>query len=239
MAGTKSDLINGAYSRMRISGLTRIPDGSDIMTALERLESMAAIWEPLFCTGYAFEDEPDPGTLHNLDRRYWSAYESNLAILLLADFGKDPLPSLVSEAGGTYAALAGSAAVKQQTQYPNRQPIGSGNTNRYVPFRRYYPATGQTPTDCEVTHQMIVNDIDIFTESFESYLRQSEDVVSYTIASSSPSKLVVSDDSLTTPDITYTVTAPDAAGTFAVKIIATTNLGRKITRKLYFVISEE
>jgi len=236
MAGTKSDLINEAYSRMRVSGLTRVPDGEDIRTALRRLENMAAIWGETYCTGYNFEDTPDPGSLHNLKRKYWSAYESNLALLLLSDFGKQPAPSLVTEAQGTFAMLASFASNTTQILPPSRMPIGSGNELRYGGSQRFYRNVQSAPNDCE-TIQMIQDDVNIFTEHFDAYLGIAETISSYTIASSAPSNLVVSADSLTSPDITYTVTAP-TVGTFYIRINATTSLGRVTSRKINFIVTE-
>lgn len=235
---TKLEIINEAYSRMRISGLTKQPSGDDITTALRRLENMAAEWEGSnICTGYAFESEPDPGTPHNVPREFWSAYESNLAIRLLADFGKDPVPSLVKEARGTFSKASAATAVVSQILYPNRQPVGSGNTLRQNRFQRFYQEVETAPNECE-TVQMLEGEVDIKTEYFGSELRNLETVSSYTIESSAPTKLTISADSLSSPNITYTVTAVEE-GVYKVTIKATTSLGRVFIRKINYVIREE
>jgi len=236
MAGIKSDLINEAYSRMRVSGLTRVPDGEDIRTALHRLENMAAIWGDTYCTGYNFEDTPNPGSLHNLKRKFWSAYESNLALLLLSDFGKQPAPSLVAESQGTFSMLAAFTSHPTQIRPPGRMPIGSGNEIRYGHSQRFFRNADSVPNDC-ATNQMVQDEVDIFTEHFDAYLGLAETIVSYTIASSAPSILVVSADSLTDPDITYTVTAKNV-GVFYIRINATTSLGRITSRKINFIVQE-
>lgn len=234
---TKLDLINGAYSRMRISGLTRQPGGSDITLALERLENMAAEWEEAnICTGYAFEDDPDSGTPSNIKRAYYSAYESNLAMRLLADFGKEPVPSLVKEARGTFSRLSAATAKATQVQYPNRQPVGSGNRLRYGRINRFYPVQDSAPNDCS-TVQMLKGEINIETEHFDSVLQNLETVSNYTIASDNTTNLVISADSLTSPDITYTVEAV-GTGVYVVTITATTSLGRVFIRKINYVVSE-
>lgn len=231
---TKGDIINEAYSRARISGLTRNPTPSDIGLALKRLESMAALWEAMsVCTGYAFEDDPDPTTPHNVPRQYWNAYESNLAISLLSDFGKQPAQTLVMEAQGTFSAVSGATARVEQINEPNRMPVGSGNRLYRNRWSRYYPTTTQVDVDCDA--RLTVGDVDILTEHYDAWLRDGETVSTYTIASSE-SGLTVGSDSLTTPDITYTVTAV-TAGTYTVTITATSSLGRIQKRKKVFVVS--
>jgi hypothetical protein len=72
---TKADLINGAYSLMRISGLTVDPSGADLTLALTRLENMAAEFEGRnIITDYNFEQNPQTGSKHNLERKFWYAY---------------------------------------------------------------------------------------------------------------------------------------------------------------------
>ena len=223
---------------MRISGLTKQPGGDDITLALNRLENMAAEWEEAnICTGYAFEDTPDTGTPHNVSRPYWSAYESNLAMRLLADFGKQPSQGLAMEARGTFSRLSSSTARPTEVQYPVRQPVGSGNSLRQNRFQRFYYPQASAPNEC-ATNTMLVGEVNIFTEHFDSILRNLETVSSYTISSDYPSKLTISADSLTSPDITYTATAAED-GVFVVTIKATTSLGRIFIRKVNFVVSEE
>jgi hypothetical protein len=233
---TKGDLINKAYSRMRVSGLTRIPTPDDVNTALDRLESMAALWDSKnICTGYAFEDSPDPTAPHNLPREYWSAYESNLAMRLLPDYGKQPAPSLVAEAQGTFAAISADTARVEEIAYPNRMPLGGGNSLRRNRWRRFMPQTEQIEPICE-TQRMTEGDLDILTEHYDSWVRSAEDISSHTITSSDQTALAISADSLSTPDITYTVTAV-TAGTYTVTIVVTSSLGRILTREKTFVVT--
>lgn len=234
---TKIDFINKAYSRARISGLTSQPTPADLVLALDRLENMAALWKDSnICTGYAFEDAPDVNTLHNVPREYWNAYESNLAVLLLSDFGKQAHPFLVAEAQGTFSRLSASTARPSQIDYPHRQPIGSGNSNRYNRWQRFYRKIESAPNEC-ATNLMIKGDIDDFTEHYDSWLLATETVSSYTIASDNTTNLVVSGDSLTSPDISYRVQAVDS-GAYVVTIVATSSLGRVLSRKINFLVSE-
>lgn len=234
---TKLEIINEAYSRMRISGLTKQPSGEDITTAMHRLENMAAEWEEAnVCTGYNFEDDPDVGSTHNVPRAYWSAYESNLAMRLLADFGKEPAAALVKESRGTFSRVSAATAKVSQIQYPNRQPVGSGNTLRNNSWQRFYHSQATAPNEC-ATVQMLEGEIDIRTEHFDAALVDTETVSSYTIVSDYPSNLTITADALASPDITYTVEAVDT-GIYVVTITATTSLGRVFIRKVNYVVSE-
>lgn len=234
---TKGDIIDKAYSRARISGLTKIPSGEDVSLALDKLENMAALWEEKHIrTGYAFEDIPDPGSSHNLKRAYWSAYASNLALLLLADFGKDIHPVLAAEASSTFAQLSSMTATVEATNYPTRQPIGSGN-RRYTRWNRYFAPAAEVKSNLP-TVEMYINDIDTFTEHYDDYLLDSETLSSYTIINDDDG-ISISDDSLTSPDITYTLQAGNTAGVYKLAISVITSFGRKLTRVIYFKVVEE
>jgi hypothetical protein len=237
---TKGDFINAAYSRGRISGLTVQPTPEDLDLALNRLENMAAEWDDRnICTGYAFEDTPDVNTLHNVERKYWNAYESCLAMRILTDFGKQPMPTLIAEASTTFSRLSASTAQVRQVNYPSRQPLGSGNTLRRHRYRQFYTPQAQAPISCD-TVKMRIGDIDDFVEHYDSYLRDTETVSSYVITSDSG--VTVSNDSLTSPDISYRIEAvggniTSTASAYQVKIVATTSLGRIETRFINFELS--
>jgi len=73
MYETKGDIINQAYSKLRISGKTKIPDASDIELAIGELELIAnEIESRNLCTGFNFEEEPDPASKHGLDPGFFS-----------------------------------------------------------------------------------------------------------------------------------------------------------------------
>ena len=56
--------------------------------------SIAEFEERDICVNYAFEDTPDTGTPHNMERKHWFGFETNLALRLLMDFGKPVPPTL-------------------------------------------------------------------------------------------------------------------------------------------------
>ena len=228
---------------MRVSGLTVQPSPEDVSIALARLESMAAEWEDVnVCTGYAFELDPDPNTLHNVPRKYWAAYDSNVAFKLLTDFGKEIPATLMMEKSATFSRASASTSVQRQTPYPSRQPRGAGNTLRWNRWRRYYNTAEDSPISCE-TNRMIVGDIDDFQESFSAYLVSSEDISTYTIEADTGLKIV--SDSLTSPSIDYRIEAEgvnDASDNsnsqLQVKIVMTTTSGRVETRLINFSLTD-
>lgn len=142
MAHLKSDIIEDAYSKIRLSGLTITPGPRENQLALRRLEQLAAILtaRQVF-VGYLSEDEPDAGSATGLKVKYHEAFASNLAIRLLNDYGKEPPPMLMAEARGGMSFLFSQTIVVTPAQYPARQPVGSGN----YPYRfiRTAPLTAE------------------------------------------------------------------------------------------------
>ena len=238
---SKGDLVNAAYSRGRISGLTSQPTPDDLALALRRLENMAAEFEGRnIFVGYLFEDDPDANTPHNIPRKYWDAFETNLAVRLLGDFGKDPVPALIAFHNSGFSFLTSDTAPRRQAQYPSRMPRGSGSSLRYNRWQRYYRPQAEAPLSAD-TIQMFIGDINDFTEHFDAYLRDSETVSSHTITADDG--LVVTADTLTSPDIDYTIradgTSANTSNAFLqVTIVATTSDGRIETRLINFELTE-
>ena len=233
---TKVDFINAAYSRARISGLTVQPTPEDITLALNRLENMAKMWEGLnICTGYKFEDTPLSTTPHNVPRQFWNAYEANLAVWILADFGKglQPTTTLIMEQKTSFSQLSAQTAKVRQTPYPSRQPRGSNL--RYTTWQRYYIPVEQAPNEC-ATNTMYLGDIDDFTEHFDAYLMSGETIASYTIEAETG--LTIVSDSLTSPDVSYRISATgdNADSLVKVTIVATTDDSRVTTRIINFTL---
>jgi hypothetical protein len=236
----KGDIVSAAFSRARISGLTKQPSPSDIELALDRLEDMAAMWKDRgLCAGYFFEDQPNPNTPHNLSRKHLTAFKSNLAMAILADFGKQPMPTLVAEASGSLSALYASTEDTEEIQYPSRMPIGSGNSLRWFKWRKFFPLVIPIDPSCE-TIKIIVGDIKTLTEHFDSYLLQGEDISSFTIEESPGLNITASSNTLT--DVNYTIEATEQDGSTnpfeaAVKIVVTTTDGRITTRLIAFEVT--
>lgn len=234
----KIDLINGAFSQMRISGVTVDPSADDLVLALRRLESMANEFHGRnICTGYYFEEDPDINSPSGLDKKFWYSFECILGMRLLSDFGKGmkPDPLLAKNATAQMSFLYANTANPRQIQPPNRQPVGAGNRPIYGRLRFYEPVS-EAPNTCE-TNQMYEGDIDDFVEHFNSYLNDGESIASYTIEADTG--LTIVSDSDTSPDINYQIKADgDAFGHLQVKIVMTTDAGRVETRIIDFEITE-
>lgn len=236
---TKIDLINGAYSQLKISGLTVQPTPEDLTLAFNRFENMMQEFSGRnICVNYNFEDTPDVNSVHNVERKFWYALETNLAVRLLPDFGKEPTTALVALHQAGFSFLSAQTAPVRETQYPSRQPIGHGNTLRYNRCRRFYQPQATVPLSCE-SIRMYVDDVRDFAEHFDSYLSAGETVSSYTI--DADSGLTIVSDSLTSPDIDYRIKAVGNSGDksdgfLQVKIVATTSLVRVETRLINFAV---
>lgn len=235
----KGDIINNAYEELRISGITVDATNTENEKALNRLETMANEFSARnICTGYAFEDEPDPNTPHNIPRKYWHGYETNLAVRLMSIFGKGfkPDPNLIKEAGASYSFMASDTADVNRVQYPARMPKGSGTSSKYNRWDKFFRPTAQAPTEC-ATNTMYIDNINTFVEHFDSYLESGETISSYTIEADTG--LTVTTSTNSSPDIDYTISAVGGSSGTAeallqVKIVITTSQARVQTRLINF-----
>lgn len=234
---TKAELINGAYSLMRISGITVDPSGEDLTLALTRLEDMAAEFDGRnIITDYNFEQNPVVGSLHNLERKFWFAYKANLAIRLLPDFGKQAPPELVAMQQTSFSFLSANTAPRREISYPSRMPRGQANTRWSTRWSRFFTKGVEAPL-AGGTVTMYVNDIKAFSESFVAYLDAGETISSFTIEADDG--LTITSSTNATPLITYTIQADglsegSSVSLLQVKIVATTSAGRIETRIINF-----
>ncbi len=244
MAGNlKSDITNGAFSILRISGLTVIPGPGDNKLALERLEEMAAeLFENNIDAGYNFEEDPGINSDSGLERKFRLSFKRLLAKYMLSDYGKgmQPDPILMADASYALSFLSARTALIKQVQAPRTMPTGSGNRyNEY--WRRYNYPSAEAPLSAE-TNKMIAGDIQDFTEDFTTYLRGSEGITSYEMTVDVG--LLVVSQSVTSPVISYRIQAlgsneENKPTFYQVKIIVTTDTGRIITRIINFSLSFE
>jgi len=233
---TKGDILNRAFSALRISGITVDPSPEDLELALTKLENMAAEFAGRnICTNFTFEDEPDPNTPHNMDRKFWHSYDVNLAVRLMPDYGKGARPDvvLIRQASAGISFLSSATALVKAIQYPNRMPRGSGSR-----WSNFFEKQAEAPNVC-LTKTMYIGDITSFIERFDSYLIDGEDISAYTIEANTG--ITITADALDTPNINYTVQADgtsDGSGIslLNIKIVATTSDGRVETRIIDFKI---
>ena len=237
----KIDVINDAYSQMRISGLTVQPTPEDVEVALNRLEAMMHEYAARnIDVQYNFEDIPDPNSLTNVEPFAWQMMASNLASRLVMDFGKEVSMSLAMLAKTSSSTVSGVSARKftQEVQYPRRQARGSGNTLRYNRWQRYYRDPPFAPSESS-TNFLNPGDINDYIENYDAYLRDTETISSYTIEGTPD--LTISNDSNTDNEVSYRVTVSDdpnstTTGFQAVVIQVVTSLGRETSRQINFQI---
>ncbi len=234
----KIEIILGAYSQLRISGITRSPTPEDLETALCRLENMAAEWDTTaMAAGYNFEDTPNPNSPSGLIRGYRHAFETNLAVKLIPDFNKEVPQVLLAEARQSLSNLVGRLAAQRvrQVDYPNRQPIGSGNSRSYSRWARFYRTAEQTPLN-STSISLFVGDTHDFTQHYDSVLNDGETVDSYSLVVDSG--LTIESEALSSPDITYRVkgVSSPTSSTPQITVVATTSEGRVITRRHYVTV---
>jgi hypothetical protein len=236
-ASRKADFINGAYSQLRINGLTLNPTRFDLETALARLENMMWLFcSRNLCTQYNFTENPDLNDLTNVPAFHNLMIESNLAVKLCPDFGKEIPMALMATANATMLASSGISATEllQQVPYPQRMPRGSGTVQKFSNWLNYNRSPPPAPASCS-THNIYIGDINDYQDDYTEYLREAETISSFVIAADTG--LLINSSSLTSPIIDYRVTgvSTQTSGNWQqVKIEVTTSLGRVNTRLINF-----
>ena len=239
----KVDVIADAYSQMRISGLTVTPTPQDLELALMRMENMFSEFSARnVCTGYNFEDQPDPNSVTNLPAYAKPMAATNLAIRLIPDFNKAVPPQLLQLASGSYSTASAMAMkdILNQVQYPRRMPRGSGTTLRFNRWQRFFRNPEEAPADC-ATNYMSGGEISDFIEHFDAYLNKDEFIASYTIDSSEDLTIVSSSNN--NQDVLYRVEAAEQSATSstgfqAVEVVITTTSGRVEKRTANFQLTD-
>ena len=231
----KSDIINDAYSALRISGLTVIPGAEDLKLALWRLEAMAAEWDDKgYHAGYKFEELPDTGDPSGVELKYSDAFSTGLAMRLAHHFGKEIPISISLMFNAAFSALVSGTARTEQTQYPHRMPRGSGS-NRTNRWRRYYTPEQTAPIESDTNH-MAVSEINSDFEDYTSYLDDGEYVA--TISTEITDGIELVSGALNTDGYRYSYTIKALGYGFnQLKITATTDAGRVDVRRINFQVS--
>ena len=240
MAQLKVDRITAAYSKLRISGLTVIPNPSDLELALSELENMMAeIATRGIEIGYNFEEQPDPNSDLNVPQEFWNMIATNLATRLIPDFNKDVSPTLFAHASQSMSVASGVCARNrlQQVSYPARQPVGSGN-RRFSRWQRFYTFFSDLPPNKPDTLFIMQGETNDFEESFAAYLRTDEFIDTFEVTCDTG--LTVVSSSVLDGVITYRLNAPVEVSTSIwqqVKIKVTTTEGRIEIRILNFQVN--
>lgn len=237
---TKNEVIQGAFSQLRISGITVIPGPKQQALALRRLElTMAELIDPNIWNlsiPYNFEQEPDFGSPHNLPKGLIDAVEVYLAVRMLADFGKVANPALAMRVKGAIGALFkySSKASTPRVNYPNRMPMGK-RINSVYPNNNFFPDFETTPIESS-TIVMYNGDRRDFLESFLTDFNETEVIDSFTIEADDELTINSSSNSdyAVTFDITATGSSDGSTSVPKLKIVATTDESNIFTRIIYF-----
>jgi hypothetical protein len=240
----KLDVINNAYEEIRISGLTVSANPADLVMALNRLETMMAEWygNRNINIGYNFQDTPTFTAVTNVAIQYYNTMVTNLAVRLLAAFGKDPSQTLAMNATQSLSATQGQTALQnaRMVQPSRRMPSGSGNTFRWGwGWNRFMIPVALPPAVSE-TNNIIQGEIQDKYEDFSAWLG-SNTIASYTIQSTP--LLETSNDAINGTRIDYRVTAPvenSGQGPWQIVLITVTDsIGRINIRPVDYVVIGE
>lgn len=180
---TKIKLIDRAYSKLVISGITVDPTADDVVLAVEELECMAQEWQGRnICLSFNFEDCPKCSSESGVPKRYENAVITNLALRLAPDFGKAVDDQLYRQARQSldYVSGASMREILTPPPYPRRQPIGEANTLKWNRWRRYYDVVKGAPENC-ATQIMVVGDRADFTLNFSEVIQTDAKIFNYTL----------------------------------------------------------
>ncbi|MCH9645662.1 MAG: packaged DNA stabilization gp4 family protein [Proteobacteria bacterium] len=237
----KIDIINDAYSQLRISGLTSNPSTGDLELALSRLEDMAAEWESQnIIVGYNFQQDPDPNDDSGIQPAFKLAFSRNLAVALIADFNKQVPQSLMTSARGSLSSVISSSAASRLKgySYPDRMPIGSGNRN-YSRWARFFREK-QIPNTTQ-SNQIFIGDITDFIFNFDSTLKDNEYIETYDLQIDSGLKLISSslDDDENSISYRIEATAPNnyTSSISQITAIINTSEERVLTSRMFFTLT--
>jgi len=238
---SKIKAISGAYTRLRISGITVQPTAAHVTRALTRMEQMLAEWEENknLCLGYNFEDNPDANSEMGVSLGTENMIEANLAVRMAPDFNKVLPQELKNDAKRSYCSVSARVAVGnlRDVRPPNRMAVGSGHRYRER-VQRYNHFEKLPPIGCP-TKKMNIDEIDNFVEHYDSYLT-GETITSFTIEQTGG--LVIVSSSNTDSDINYTVQAKDPPNQRigqAIIITMITSGNRVEIRKINFEIVKQ
>jgi hypothetical protein len=241
MSQLKVDRISAAYSKLRISGLTVLPNPSDLELALGELENMMSeLASRGIEVGYNFEEVPDPNSDLNVPQEFWNMIATNLATRLVPDFNKEASPVLFAQAAQSLSQASNVCARNRirQVAYPSRQPVGSGN-RIYARWQRFYSDMPGLPPNVPATLYIMQGETNDYEESFAAYLNTDEYI--QTIEVVCDSGLVIISSSFLDGVAHYRLNAPvelSAGAWQQVKITMTTTEGRIDIRIINFEVAQ-
>ena len=240
----KQDLILSGLEELAIWGITSTPDNAEISRGLKILEQMmSAFFADNIDVGYQFEDDPNPASPSGVERPYQYPVAVNLASRLAPSYGKKNIPGLRTLANGQLSFLYANTAITRPTTYPRRMPRGSGSTQRFNRWRRFFVDPVKAPISAS-TNIVRLGETNDYVERWDAYLTAGEVIDSFTIDVGPSIELVSSSN--TDTDVLYRITAPtptpsslvNVTGATFVTIVVTTSTGRVSRRNVNFQVSD-
>ncbi|PTA95647.1 hypothetical protein C9415_10385 [Kluyvera sp. Nf5] len=162
LIATKGDLARAALRKLGVASDATLTDvePQSIQDAVDDLESMMAEWYQDgkgIITGYEFADPDNPpaeGDEHGLRSSAVSAVIHNLACRIAPDYALEATAKIITTARNGKELLYKQTAIARATRspYPNRMPIGSGNSFATLNCWHFFPGEQQdadstTPAD--------------------------------------------------------------------------------------------
>lgn len=124
---TKRQLVGSAFSEIGIGSWEFDLQPDEIQDAINRLDSMMALWSSQgIRIGYNSTSN-DPDTESGVPDVALEAIRTNLALRLSPSFSRTPNPITQSTAASALSYLTALTLKIPQRQFPNTLPVGSGN----------------------------------------------------------------------------------------------------------------
>lgn len=235
MKVTKGNVVRGAYTILRISGLTINPTNEDVIVGLQEADDLALEMKGAgLDVNWQLPSEyglSDPEDTSGLTPEMVGAFKSVLALRLLDAFGKTPTPTLVKRADDGMRTLEQFIIAVPNAELPSTLSLGSGNEQDYR-SRYFYPEPGVNNDADYVFKDDILN----YTEDFSEWLID-ETLVSVEWEVKGAGILVdneVFDDNTATAQLTF-----NKIGGYTACVTATkTNSTDKLTIQKNFIIRD-
>jgi len=229
---TKIELINAAFSELRISGITSGPSADDIELALEALEDMMRpLCDKYPTLGYNFEEVPDPNTLSGIPAWANNAIQLKLGDTIGFRYGKGVD---LKRLGGAMSHLSTKLSPTPNYQNSSHMPSGRGNSWWNTFSDRMPPYETADPSSIVLA----IGDTRLISEDLSNYFRPGETLLNVVLTSDP--QLVFT--SLTTSGNTasFNVAANGVVGVnFKVNIAVTGTLGSVSKRILFFTVVDQ
>jgi len=228
---TKIQLINAAFSELRISGITSGPSNDDIELALEALEDMMRpLCDKYPTLGYNFEEVPDPNSSSGIPAWANNAIQLKLGDTIGARYGKGVD---LKRLGGAMSHLSAKLAQTPAYQNSSRMPAGRGNS-QWQTFSDFMPPYQVADPSSEVIG---LNDSRFVSVDLGDEFATGE-VLASAVVTCDP-QLAISGTATSGNTVTFTVEAQGTAGVnFRIMIAITGTISTVANRVIYITVAD-